>query len=543
MVGRREGVKLLSLRSARIVLAVAVSCASFARAQSKIARVPVDLGAGAVESPLPFDEPVVIAGKIDTTITAVKLWYWIKGSLAAPDSLSRCSKIVPDTLRPAVWNRQRQDADSFHLLAGPFDADTYYVLCFDITRRPTAQQLELFRSRMVARMNVAFRPDSGEPITQAQRERVCSRLTDDFDAVQAIARTGSLLGCRGPEGDLNHLLRIAELNSENSERDLALRTYTAAVDRLFAALDTLSQSSDMKYLLEASRSGAAPSRLVELGAWVQRRSQLGDLAGGEGVLRSGGVEHVIPPLPAFNAWSPADLSSRMASYGPLQAVLDSLQLVLTGMARPSGPQVRTMQVRVSAQLGTTLEWVRAASGSLAQMSRTLASRDATLQVAAADLTLLAAEDIKLLASSTADYQTRGGWHISANIGLADFPRLTEVSPIVGANVYFRAVNRNVPLSYRGGFTRRFSVLVALTTQSLAKNGEREDLIPSHGLVLGAGYRVTDFVQCNLGALALRSLDEDPTVNKKTIRLTPYVGVSLDATLGKLLGTLGEKLGF
>jgi hypothetical protein len=97
------------------------------------------------------------------------------------------------------------------------------------------------------------------------------------------------------------------------------------------------------------------------------------------------------------------------------------------------------------------------------------------------------------------------------------------------------VNRDVPLRVRGGFWRRASIAVAVTTGSVARAGQRDDLLANHGLVVGFGYRVFEFFQVSAGALVLRAADRDPVVDHATTRVTPYAAISVDATLVTIFG--------
>jgi hypothetical protein len=499
-----------------LAFALAVSGLRPAAAQSKMPRLVVDLGAGAVESNIPFDVPVMLAGKVDTSITSVTLRSWESGTHPTPDNLQLCSTVAPNE-DALMWNRSRLDADSFHLVARPFEAERTYVLCFDIGHRPSTLQRDLFSTRLAARMDRELRPVSGEAVSDDQVASLCDSLLSDFDATQAVARRGSLFDCREPRENLKHLLRVAELDSEHAERDSALRAYRVSVQKLRAALDTVSKMP------------------------VLDTGQLGELARGAAV-RGLAIERRPETAPGAGPWTAAALASDLAAYEPLQIVLDSLQRLVTNRPRGTRTPAVSLQDQAIARLQSTRELLHAASGSLMQVSRALRAREATIGAAAAEAARVAAEAVVLLASTSADYNTRAAWHISANVGLAAFSHIDEVSPILGLNVYTRAVNRDAPLHSLLDWRRRFSILVAVTTRSLAKNGEREDLLPSRGLLVGAGYRLTDFVQGNLGVLGLRVPDQDPVVNHTDLKTTFFVGLSLDATLHELLGAFGKALG-
>jgi len=108
------------------------------------------------------------------------------------------------------------------------------------------------------------------------------------------------------------------------------------------------------------------------------------------------------------------------------------------------------------------------------------------------------------------------------------------------------VNKGVPLSQKGGWLRRFAFSAGLTLNSIEdRRGIRSDLFFNQALVLGAGYRISQYWRVGGGSLVFRERDPDsyPLTSKKRTALTPYVGLTFDADTGQQLKGIGGLFDF
>lgn len=156
------------------------------------------------------------------------------------------------------------------------------------------------------------------------------------------------------------------------------------------------------------------------------------------------------------------------------------------------------------------------------------------------------EEISIDDTSWQDFVTRSSWYISADAGVAYAPILKEAFPYVGVNIYFRPINKQVPLSllkeiteHKSTFCHRFSAMVGISLSSLAKDGERKNLFGKTALLLGAGYRFTDAFRISTGALFFKAIDPNPLISAKQIELSWFVSISLDWDIRTTLGGLGR----
>jgi hypothetical protein len=149
----------------------------------------------------------------------------------------------------------------------------------------------------------------------------------------------------------------------------------------------------------------------------------------------------------------------------------------------------------------------------------------------------------------AAFQTQQVNYISADLGVAFAPDLSEVVPVLGVNLYLRPINKNVPLRLKGGFKRRFAFTFGVSYEGIA-DGEgdpptgqtREDLVSGHSLLLGAGYRLTDSMRLTAGAVVFYELDPNPLKNDRSVSYTPFVAISFDWDVAKLFRGALQNLG-
>lgn len=149
----------------------------------------------------------------------------------------------------------------------------------------------------------------------------------------------------------------------------------------------------------------------------------------------------------------------------------------------------------------------------------------------------------------AAFQTQQANYISADLGVAFAPELSEVVPALGVNLYLRPINKNVPLRLKGGFKRRFAFTFGVSYEGIADGSgdppvgqTREDLVSGHSLLLGAGYRLTDSMRLTAGAVVFYELDPNPLKNDRSVSYTPFVALSFDWDVAKLFRGALQNLG-
>lgn len=119
---------------------------------------------------------------------------------------------------------------------------------------------------------------------------------------------------------------------------------------------------------------------------------------------------------------------------------------------------------------------------------------------------------------------------------------------VGANIYFRPIYKNLPLSNFKGFTQvmaiRSSLLLGMSLSSISKDNVRKGIIDDNkSLLVGMGFRLTPWFKLNAGSLFYYSVDPNPLIgNKKyTTSADPFVSLSIDFDVKPLFQGLGDAL--
>ncbi|MDX1996708.1 MAG: hypothetical protein SF066_03230 [Thermoanaerobaculia bacterium] len=228
-------------------------------------------------------------------------------------------------------------------------------------------------------------------------------------------------------------------------------------------------------------------------------------------------------LPAADRLSAADLTGGDTSVeGAAQLIGRGRELALVLAAHTS-------------ELGTALTEEQAAAQELA--------KQIVLAGSAASFTI----DGRAFAA----FATQQVNYISADLGVVWAPDLGEVVPAIGANLYLRPVNKDVPLRLKGGFMRRFAFTFGVTAVEEIGDGDtsatppvratREDLINGHSLLLGAGYRVTDSARVTLGAIVFYELDPNPLKTGRDVTFSPFLALSFDWDVAGLFGGVFKDL--
>lgn len=143
-------------------------------------------------------------------------------------------------------------------------------------------------------------------------------------------------------------------------------------------------------------------------------------------------------------------------------------------------------------------------------------------------------------ASTADND-----YVSADIGMLYASSIGKTAAYIGANFYLRPVNKSVPLRQKGGL-RRLAFTVGMTLNSIEdRRGIRSDLYFNQALVLGAGYRISQYWRLSGGGLVFRERDPDsyPLTNKKRTAITPYMALAFDVDAGRHLKGIGGLFDF
>jgi hypothetical protein len=146
--------------------------------------------------------------------------------------------------------------------------------------------------------------------------------------------------------------------------------------------------------------------------------------------------------------------------------------------------------------------------------------------------------IRLIGSDTVGtYDTFSAWYVSADAGFAYAQEIESAVPYLGANIYFRPINKDAPLRMKGGFKRRVSATIGLTVSSIAdaNKATRQDLFNTQSLIIGGGFRLTDTLRLGGGALVY----EKNSAGSSELATAPYLSLSFDWNVAKQFAGIGK----
>lgn len=156
-----------------------------------------------------------------------------------------------------------------------------------------------------------------------------------------------------------------------------------------------------------------------------------------------------------------------------------------------------------------------------------------------EIEILAPESIGFLSSISGSMQTRLNWYISADVGVLYAYQQKDFVPFIGMNIYFRPIDKNIPFERLRAARKiqgksisligyRASLVVGLTFGGLTKNDNPKfNIIFGRGIISGIGYRLTESLKLNAGALWFNQKDINPLVTQYSLKATPYLSLSLD----------------
>jgi hypothetical protein len=231
------------------------------------------------------------------------------------------------------------------------------------------------------------------------------------------------------------------------------------------------------------------------------------------------------PDPAQPLPNPAELTTATAQVKAAEGETSALL-----KSACSGDAVASEGCPVLRSLSATLPRVeRRATSLLGAWSDLLAALSTFQQLS---MRVALAEPVsKLTVSSPAGFMDRAPLYISGNIGMAAVHFRNDGWDsvlFVGVNLYFAALDKDIPLGTDLAFRRRFSIVAGYTINDLnSPSGTGRGALGGKGALLGASLRVTDYLQMGAGAALVRQASANPLVASPRLRTAPYASLSID----------------
>lgn len=538
--------------------------------EHRYSEVRVDLQAGTFLDPLPFDQPFVVVGPVppSTVMVEVRLSEYLEEPLVpSSPQLQHFEANLADYLQQAL------SPDALHA-----DDDGAYVLQVRRTlNQLLVEAVQTGRRRpMLARVGHYVPPWNWNNWADLFLDRrylvVAPGTIFDLDADSGASAFERLIAEKGHSPQAVAIRVAAEARSARVAAYCESRPAWPVLrwNRLAAAGDTPLRTSAL-----AAQPLEAWNRLDRIhtlsGISVLERSPVPGFVqpSARGIEEAWGAFRVlVPPLQAGRYYHFEFDLERTLTKSEVTAFVDRARRrsdeVLAAAERPlsqaDGQRLhlaltQTLQATLStawhASPGTLFDpemsyaRVRAPMLSLAEHWRRAADADKqgeTLERLVEDMI----RPQQLAHQTSIGASTKANNYISADVGLLHAGVIGKTVAYAGANFYLWPVNKGAPLRQHGGFGRRFAFTVGLTLQSIEDTaGIRRDLLFNQALVVGAGYRISQYWRLGGGGLVFRERVPDayPLTRRRRTALTPYVALSFDADIGQQLKGMGRLFDF
>jgi hypothetical protein len=138
-----------------------------------------------------------------------------------------------------------------------------------------------------------------------------------------------------------------------------------------------------------------------------------------------------------------------------------------------------------------------------------------------------------------DFKTRAKLQITPDFGYVVYgfqKGFTSFTPYVGFHINLRAVDKNIPFRNYPNKTiwHHLSVMTGWTLAGVAQQNKRENFFSSNSLLSGVGYKLSNAIRLNAGAMWFYKNDPNPLLDNRKIACTIYSGISIDLDIKEFL---------
>lgn len=154
------------------------------------------------------------------------------------------------------------------------------------------------------------------------------------------------------------------------------------------------------------------------------------------------------------------------------------------------------------------------------------------------------QEIDVFDETTVVVEKEKNDYVGLGVGLGYAPDVQSFFTCQFANIYFRPVNKKVPISHLTGMDRQlktFSLFLGIA-QVLGDNADEQYkalMGDNNTPIVGLGYRFNRLLVLNAGGLLFSQKHENPVITKTDFAVTPTITLSLDINLADGLGAVGK----
>ena len=536
-------------------------------------RVELDPGTGGFLRSLPFDVPFLIVGSALPGTTEVRLRYQeLEEEIDSPQS-----GLLPESLPALVSGVDRGGQFQFRMEALEPNRSLRFTL--DLERRLDAQRGALYRNSVRELLDqtlagwdeVDLRPELGEALLGFLVEALERAVNDG----QVIATPRGSTSVSAPSPLLDEAADLRErserldaltrpVRDRQAARAAAVERYRDATGHLESELRALRDAGALVTLLAAlgrdpELNPRNPHSPVALPAEAMHLVAMSDA---DLAASARGQSPSEAPLELSETLRPDEAEAFRVRYHRLAKALRDLREWLESLvyARASDPteiqrllasgdltseHVESLRQLASQQQGSMRRaeaWTEALEASAWEVQRALTARERELDRLAAEIEARGLAATILQRTETDLATSSAGWYVSMDLGIVYPPRLDRAALYVGANLYFRPVNKRASLRTHGTLAHRLALTLGVTITDIALEDETriEPLLgESSNLVLGLGYRITPSIRLGAGALLFLKNAPNPLVTSRSLGATPYLSASFDVDLVGIFKRLSE----
>lgn len=533
-----------------------------------------------VNGTLPFDVPFIIWGDVDEAMTE-DIEHAEVTLLSAEFKSEESCKDIPEktyrrlrTAKVAKWTDQDfTDRDltpptepvvrarhQFEMLIPPLEPRRVYCFLFQVSPGRPADSAQ--QASLIAAIQPAYQRFLRElGVLKALGDEEAEQLRKDLS--RAMMAAVPLRGVTPRKGSVFDPDASKEVVAAEFREPMArvLTEHNRAVQKLarLQSFDVTSRNlSDLqqwrkwsrstafrKFADEAATTGTRTEELRALAAMTDeevKRAMVGLPAAGPDEVISDlwQVDHGIGEPEEFGSGDPCPtvqpLSARCQAIDQLHRRLEAAAATLRSLPARTGTPAGDTPESLATEVDRSVRHFGERKVNLLEVQLAINARHTAMVEHIGHLQTLVATSWHSVVTTEGDLATRRSWYMSADTGLAFGVSINEVLPYAGTNLYFRPVNTEAP---PGKFLTRFSALIGFTwTDNILKEGERASLYgTSVSLVLGAGVRLTEILKVSGGVLMFKGLDPNPTIQDTRLEVSPFVSISGDFDVAKLLGGL------
>jgi hypothetical protein len=537
-------------------------CFSVPGAWAQLDVVEVDPDSGNFSRTLPFDVPFIISGIAPTGTTGVELRYEEKKDEA---------DVFLQDLKPAEPLVSGVDgAGLFRIRMEAVEPNHSFRIHLTFERRLPGNLSGAFREQMDLLLRRELFRTTNADLTDDQiralRQAILLALQRAMNGGQLIASPRVEVSVEAPGTVFDDEASPAEIRSElirlteniitrQAERAEGLRLYRETTRSFSSELAAVSSSPELKSLLltlqrRPETDPRNPRNVLALSGEASRLVTLGDveieaLARGlslaetpvelEETLRSEDADAVrsrylrtARALRELRDW----LESLVAQGGAHRAAVDGL----IEAGEITSVQVNDLRGLADIERGSIRSaerWAETLEVYVYDVQRSLAARERAIAEMVAALEAQVLDSVVRQSTVTEVVSSDANLYVGLDLGAVYPPELERAAFSIGANIYFRPVNKKAPLRLKGTWKHRLSMTFGVTFTNLKLEDETryENLIGDRSnLMVGLGYRLANSIRIGGGAMFFLKNDPNPLVTDRSLGATPYVSLSFDVDL-------------